>query len=258
MISIDPFSETWDNFANKEPYWSIITDNKYKNKNISNLDIQEFYNSGLEDWDDDLYYIYQKYNKNKHRVLDIGSGLGRISMHAAKVFDHITCVDISQIYLNKLKYIFNNYGIENYNLLHLNKFMNEVHKPYDFIYSILTLQHSPPDIIEYIVDKCCQILKQNGIAILHIPYWIENYHIPSTTTAIDMYYVEKEKIYNICSKRNIVVQEEMEANVDNGVHGCYYILQAISDDYKKNNMLKYKLKSNPIFNNHLNMIKKNK
>ena len=47
---------------------------------------------------------------------------------------------------------------------------------YDFIFSVIVLQHNPPPIIAIIIEHFFKLLKNNGIVMFQVPVQIKGYN----------------------------------------------------------------------------------
>ena len=98
-------------------------------------------------------------------VADIGSGVGRIASAISGLCRTVYCIDIARSYLDTLP------AVENFvKVLASNSDDSfRVDEKCRLVYSVITFQHNPPDVIRSLVRKACRLLAVDGVALLHIP-----------------------------------------------------------------------------------------
>ena len=178
---------TWSNYGKKEPYWSVITQDEYSNKNI-NENKNQFYESGQTQakWIlEEVNNIISDFNSNK--ILDYGCGVGRITKHLSNAHG----CDISKPHLEIAKSECPN-----------NEFIliepGECPKYYDLIFSLIVLQHNHPEMMKKCIYSILDSLTLKGIAFLHIPYSVPPIK-KSITGIMDMHALSKDEIKELIS-----------------------------------------------------------
>ena len=105
----------WARYGQTDPYFSVLTVDKFRAENISSADIDEFYAGGLTDFNSMLECCQRNGvtpNPNG-TVLDFGCGLGRIGEHLSRYFAHYVGVDISKPHLDQASARFDAIGRKN-------------------------------------------------------------------------------------------------------------------------------------------------
>jgi len=179
---------TWSNYGKKEPYWSVITQDEYTNKNI-NKNIDSFYESGKPQskWIlQEIINLIPDFNPEK--ILDYGCGVGRITKH----FSNATGCDISQPHLEIAKKECTNEFI----LIE----PGNCPKYYDLIYSLIVLQHNHPEMMKKCIYSILDSLTLKGIAFLHIPYSVPP--MKNVNGIMEMNGLSKEEINEVISFQN--------------------------------------------------------
>ena len=160
MSKIKNIESNWTALGNSDPYWAVITDNRYINNKWNK---SEFYNSGEKDFE----YIFKDFKKEitfpKSTVLDFGCGPGRLTFQFAKHTEKVIGVDISAPMINlaretkmfekKCTFIVNNKD----NLKIINS------DSIDLVFSFIALQHNPPELIKnYLLEFIRIVIKDGG------------------------------------------------------------------------------------------------
>lgn len=217
---------TWNNFGKSEPFWSVLTYENFKKENINNEILDEFYNSGLINFN-----IFEEI-LNRHNctfkdkiVLDFGCGVGRLTKVCSIVSLEVYGMDISEPHLEIAK----QYDTKSQFFLvdNLETLPNLPNKP-NVITSLIVLQHARPDIIKHQVGLLLDLLEENGIALLHIPYDILNYQeITNQVNVMEMHFVPKSDILNISERNNCVVLEMVDIDFcgSDNIKNCVYVIK---------------------------------
>jgi len=163
---IRQLKKNWEEFAKKDPLWSILPIPEKKNNRWK---IEELFETGHNEICSVMEYIEHLNLKiNYHRALDFGCGVGRLTQALCEYFDDCVGIDISfpmlqlaeehNRYKNCCKYILNCSS-------DLKIFSDET---FDFIYSNIVFQHLPPELTLGYIKEFIKILKNNGIIIFQI------------------------------------------------------------------------------------------
>lgn len=158
--------KNWEEFADKDPLWSILPlpekkDNRWR--------IDELFETGYKEICSVMEYIGQRNIKiGHHRALDFGCGVGRLTQALSRYFDNCIGVDISFQMLKIAEQ--NNRHKENcsYILNCAPDLMIFKDSAFDFIYSNIVFQHLPPKLTVAYIKEFIRILKNNGIAVFQI------------------------------------------------------------------------------------------
>ncbi len=170
--------KVWSQYGNDDPYWSVLTAENYRKESITQERINEFYASG----NDTLRQIEMslrrcgQWGNLGEQCLEYGCGVGRVTVHLAKLFKSVTGVDISQGHLDIASNVSKQMGISN---IEWNKVttLNELKNlgTYDFIFTVIVLQHNPPPIMAHILKSLLNLLRDGGIAMFQLPTRMRNY-----------------------------------------------------------------------------------
>jgi cyclopropane fatty-acyl-phospholipid synthase-like methyltransferase len=214
----------WNNYGRNEAYWSVLTHSDYKPNLIKN-NYEQFYKTGEEQI---KYFenILQKHNKTlKDKIiLDFGCGVGRLTNACSFYSTNVYGMDISEEHLkiarDKVKsakfYIVNN----------INNLPKLPNNP-EIIISLITLQHNVPRFIKKYLIQLLSLLKNEGIALIHIPYKVSS-SLVNSPNKMQMHFLPKNIVRDITYKSKCVVLEEIDSNAGDTVFDTIYVI-------KKNN-----------------------
>jgi SAM-dependent methyltransferase len=222
---------TWNNFGETEPFWSVLTHENFKKQNIDKEALNEFYNSGLFHYNI-FEEILQKHNSafTNKVILDFGCGVGRITKVYSEVTSYVYGMDISETHLNIAKQY--DEKTQFFLIDDLQNLPTLPNKP-NIITSLMVLQHARPDIIKHQVGLLLDLLEKDGIALLHIPYYIENYdNVNNQINVMEMHFLPNDTIHMISIQHNCNVLEEVEIDFCGGnIKNCIYVIKKYRNNH---------------------------
>ena len=142
--------------------WVVLSD---PSKKGSRWDEKEFFATGRQEVGNVLARIRDSgLSPSGDRALDFGCGLGRLSQALAEHFAAVDGVDISNSMIEQARMFDRTGGRVKYHL-NVNPDLREFPpEAYDFIISVISLQHTPPKFqLGYIADFV-RLLKPGGVA----------------------------------------------------------------------------------------------
>ncbi len=152
-------SDKWENFARESAEYYV--DTSY----ASNGNGKEHFFEGGENFTQATLSRAKKYLPDWERALEIGAGVGRLTLPHAKVFNEVIAVDAAPTMLSNLKENAVNRGVQNIQT-YLPSEDWESHNV-SYAYSYLVFQHIEEiEVIEDYVRRMTQCLKKKGIAQL--------------------------------------------------------------------------------------------
>jgi 2-polyprenyl-3-methyl-5-hydroxy-6-metoxy-1,4-benzoquinol methylase len=175
--------EQWTALGRSEPYWSVLSDDRYRMESIGEHEA-DFYGSGADS--DRLIDVFCQRTfvaPPKGACLELGCGVGRVTRFLARRFDHVLGVDISEGNLKLAQSYLRKEGAENVSWLLLRQLEQlQALEEFDFFFSILVLQHNPPPMITRILKLVLQRLRRGGGFLFQVPN-----QTPGYTFSIDAY-----------------------------------------------------------------------
>lgn len=161
----------WEALGRSEPHWSVLTNSQFKADNIRNSEAA-FYQSGKSSLElmtaaaarcgVDLAPL--------RSCVELGCGVGRVSIWLARQFASLTAVDISRPHLDLAEDAARQRGIANIGFVQIRspQALGEL-PPFDALYSVIVLQHNPPPVMRSILDALLPKLNPGGIAYFQVP-----------------------------------------------------------------------------------------
>ncbi len=174
----------WTALGEAEPYWSVITDETLRQRNLNDKALDAFFASGSAVVSR-LQNVLTRTGRvlPKKHCLEFGCGTGRVTRHLARLFESVTAIDVSPGNLGLARANLREAGISNvsFQLLEAPEELLSLAE-YDFLFSIIVLQHNPPPLQSFILDKLLARIRPGGAAFVQIPT-----HTPSYSFDIDAY-----------------------------------------------------------------------
>jgi SAM-dependent methyltransferase len=161
-----------------EPHWSVLTADRFLASNIKEHQ-SEFFASGEESLHD-LQAAAARCHLDLSRYrdcLELGCGLGRVTLWLARNFREVVGADISRNHLDIARGAAAEAGLKNINFLNINQISQYQSLPaFDLFFSVIVLQHNPPPLMAFILETILRRLAPGGAAYFQIPTHLTNYH----------------------------------------------------------------------------------
>jgi len=173
----------WEEWGRRDPYFAILTNEKYRNRNISDEVRKEFFQTGI----DHINRVFKVCRDHLDRdfspgnALDFGCGTGRIIVPLAKLAKHVTGLDVSDSMLQEAQKNCEEFQVRNVSLLRSDDDLSNLEGLFDFIHSVIVFQHIPVQRGKKIFMNLLDHLQERGIGVIHVSYaktlFQENYGI---------------------------------------------------------------------------------
>jgi len=167
-------SGRWNRLA-RDPYYTVINDEGYRGATLTGQVKDQFDRSGEEDVARTLADIRQWIDPAFHprQGVDLGCGIGRLTIPLSRVCERITGVDISERMLGEARQNAEAYGVRNADFVltpdYFGDRASEQPRP-DFVHSFIVLQHIPPRAGLWLATALVERLVPGGIGALHFTF----------------------------------------------------------------------------------------
>jgi 2-polyprenyl-3-methyl-5-hydroxy-6-metoxy-1,4-benzoquinol methylase len=135
----------WEKLAQTEPYYGVLSDNKFRRENLNEDSYRAFLKTGHEYIEFLLKEISTSLVREfaPTRAIDFGCGVGRCSVPLARVCQSVVGVDVSESMLQEALKTCSEQGVSNLQLVKSDDSLSQVSGPFDFLNSFLVFQHIP-------------------------------------------------------------------------------------------------------------------
>ena len=162
----------WAKIGSSEPYWGVLSNEKFKMRNLSPVSKQEFFQSGERLIREVFDVIHTTLIADFKPVfgLDFGCGVGRLTIPLSGYCSQVVGVDVS---LGMIAEARNNCAAYKITNIDFTNSLSNVKNGVDFIITEHVLQHIEKKRGVAIIDNLLEKLNPSGIACIHFPYYIE-------------------------------------------------------------------------------------
>src|SRR6185369_10304549 len=133
----------WEKFGKKDPYFGVLTADKFQRQNLTDESKEEFFKSGY-DYVENVVITIRKHidpTFSIEKALDFGCGVGRLVIPLAEISKSVDGIDVSESMLNEARKNCESRSIANVNLLKSDDNLSGLNDTYNFIHSFIVFQH---------------------------------------------------------------------------------------------------------------------
>lgn len=162
----------WEKWGKKDPYYGVLTDNKFRTKNL-NPDIKkEFFETGRNDISHVTEVIKLFFNPkfSPQKALDYGCGTGRLVIPLSQIAKNVIGVDVSESMLKEARANCIEQSISNVKFIKADDCLSNLNESFDFIHSSIVFQHIPIKRGIRIFQKLLDLLEEDGFGAIQITY----------------------------------------------------------------------------------------
>lgn len=210
----------WEHLGQTEPYWSVLTNDRYFIDAFHQSRDAFFATGELEVKAFESTVSRAGLTFPAHaRCLELGCGVGRVTSALSKRFKEIVAVDVSQPHLDIAKN-----ELEKFQLLSNidYKQLDQVEQilsfgKFDVVYTKIVLQHNTPPVINYLLRSMLDSLHSGGIAFFQVPTYKAGYSFDISkflnkeqSDLMDMHYFPHANLFKLINDSNCDVLELRE------------------------------------------------
>ncbi|MEA2755804.1 MAG: hypothetical protein QOJ54_2093 [Aliidongia sp.] len=165
----DRTAETWEWWGRQEPYFGVLTDEKFKSATFDRHR-EEFFHSGERHLAGVLVRIEQIFGQiPRGAALDFGCGVGRVLIPLARDFAHVTGLDIAPSMLAEAERNLAARAIAGVELLVSDGPVSALRgRSFDFVHSYIVLQHMARRPGYRAIGRLLDHVSPGGTVFLHL------------------------------------------------------------------------------------------
>jgi SAM-dependent methyltransferase len=165
----------WRAWGEQDPYFGVITQPKFRRKNLTPDTLDEFFRSGQKHVDHVMVKCRQFIDPafRPKRVLDFGCGVGRLLPALAAQAGptgQVLGLDISDAMLAEARSNCDRLGVKNVTLARSDDELSEAEGDFDLVHSAIVLQHIEPARGRGLFAQLVARIQPGGIGALHLTY----------------------------------------------------------------------------------------
>ncbi|MCA3695293.1 class I SAM-dependent methyltransferase [Aquidulcibacter sp.] len=173
----------WNQLGAVDPFWAVITDERFRADKMDATTREAFYESGFGNVDQFHTALKQYFSAPDHfeACLDFGAGVGRLLVPMAKRANHAVGVDIADSMRAVCQTRLDELGLTAVELVATPK-AAAAFGPFDWINSFIVLQHIPPARGMELMADLLATLRPGGFLSLQLTSF-RDAHLMSQDTA---------------------------------------------------------------------------
>jgi len=162
----------WQAWGMRDPYFAVLTHQKYRSVNLTPELKREFFASGKISVDTVLEKCRKYLDPNfaPQRILDFGCGVGRMAIPFADVAKEIVAMDIAEAMLSEARRNCVEQGCKNVTFALSDDSLSQAPGQFDLVHSCLVIQHVEVSrgriLFKALVDK----VRPGGCGALQLPF----------------------------------------------------------------------------------------
>jgi 2-polyprenyl-3-methyl-5-hydroxy-6-metoxy-1,4-benzoquinol methylase len=196
--------DQWSRLGQTEPYWSVLTHDDYLISNIDANKLSRFYETGQKSAGlIELFEQRCEVRANRGTCLELGCGVGRVTIHLAARFKRVIAADISPGNLAICKQKMQQAGISNVETVLLDS-PEAISKfdPVDFFFSLIVLQHNPPPIQKIFIENALLKINKGGGCLFQTPA-----PLPGYTFSAERFLMSDQQVMDVhCLPKPVVMK----------------------------------------------------
>jgi SAM-dependent methyltransferase len=164
--------QDWEHFARADPYWAVLTEEKFRKDNLTDAGLVEFF-AGGETYVERLFRTFRARldeSFGPRSALDFGCGVGRVLLPLSRRCASVVGVDVADTMLHEAEAQCRRQGASNVRLVKGDDQLSGVTGPFDLVHSFIVLQHVPAARGLVLLRRLLDLLAEDGFGALHLTY----------------------------------------------------------------------------------------
>ena len=172
----------WNQLGEVDPFWAVITDERFRAEKMDKTTREAFYESGFGNIDQFHLALKHYFSAPDHfdACLDFGAGVGRLLVPMAKRANTAVGVDIAGSMRAVCQARLDELGLSQVKLVATPKEAAEF-GPFDWVNSFIVLQHIPPARGMVLIEDLLTMVGRGGFLSLQVTTHREAHLMPQDT-----------------------------------------------------------------------------
>ena len=166
-MTLKDVQKTYEKYGKEDPLYAVLS---RKDAKDNNWDVDEFFAAGRAEITEAMSHLSKLgVTVNKGRAMDFGCGVGRLTQALCEEFEGAVGIDISYSMVESAEK-HNKFGDRCQYLVNTTDDLAQLDDAsFDFVYSNISLQHSPPEASSKYIVEFFRILRPAGVALFQVP-----------------------------------------------------------------------------------------
>lgn len=166
-MTLKDVQKTYEEYGRDDPLYAVLS---LKDAKDNKWDVDEFFASGRQEIAGAMKHLATLgVQVRKGSAMDFGCGVGRLTQALCEEFESALGVDISYSMIESAER-HNKFGERcSYRVNTSDDLAQLDDASFDFVYSNISLQHSPPEASSKYIAEFFRILKPGGVALFQVP-----------------------------------------------------------------------------------------
>jgi 2-polyprenyl-3-methyl-5-hydroxy-6-metoxy-1,4-benzoquinol methylase len=164
--------EAWEAWAVQDPYYSVLTDPKFRAAEITVPAREEFFATGYAHVSHVLEICRQRLNPafTPQRILDFGCGVGRLVIPFAGIAREVVGMDIAPSMLEKARRHCDERNLSNVILIPSDDALSSAAGLFDLVHTCIVLQHVEVARGRVLLQELVRRIQPGGCGAIHITF----------------------------------------------------------------------------------------
>ena len=213
----------WERWGKIDPYFGVITHDKFRARNLTREAKIEFFESGRQHTRHVLEVCRRYFDQgfSPRKILDFGCGVGRLVVPFAEMAEHVVGLDVSEAMLEEACRNCNEYSVSNVSLFKSSADdLSSLEGRFDLIHSFIVFQHVPVERGTRIFANLLNHLEDGGVCAVQVTYsktlFADSQGIPPVKQSVNMVsYAVKRRLRSLFK----TVKRHVGSHADIGAAG---------------------------------------
>jgi SAM-dependent methyltransferase len=167
---VDNPDESWRKFGKQDPYFGVLTAERFRKENLDEAALSDFFTSG-EDHIAHILEVASRYvcaELHMNSAVDFGCGVGRLVLPLARRYRHATGIDISEDYIAEAVRNCKKRGVTNADFVNSVEQLVSEGRRFDLAHSSIVFNHIPWSRGREIIAGLYAVLNPGGVMAIQV------------------------------------------------------------------------------------------
>lgn len=205
----------WSKLGQIDPYWSVITDERYRVDKLTDESLAAFFASGQRTAEMIEAFASRANVRLKDGLcIEFGCGVGRVTRWLSDRFSRVLAVDVSGGNLRICDHFMRSQGIANVSTQTVARSSDIKDLPEcEFLFSTIVLQHNPPPIQYFILDTLLSRIVPGGSALFQLATHTPEYrfsikeYLASEPEGMELHCLPMAEVFRLLSRHRLTPLE---------------------------------------------------